>query len=85
MLSLFCRRCVYSNESRSNSGIRLLQASSDAKKEIDCNINDQIDSTPTVIEDDDGVISGSAIQHMSCADSVALKEEIAKLREDISI
>ena len=31
------------------------------------------------------MISGSAIQCMSCADSVALKEEIAKLREEISI
>ena len=55
------------------------------KQQIDCNRNDHVDSTPTDVEDDDGVISGSAIQCMSCADSGALKEEIAKLREEISI
>ena len=56
-----------------------------AKQQIDCNRNDHVDSNPTDLEDDNGVISGSAIQCMSCADSGALKEEIAKLREEISI
>ena len=53
------------------------------KQQIDCNTNDHVDSTPTELEDDDVVISGSAIQCMSCADSGASKEEIATLREEI--
>ena len=55
------------------------------KQQIDCTTIDHIDSTPTDIQDDDGMISGSAIQCMSCADSCAFKEEIAKVREEISI